>query len=197
MTDHKQYREELLKWCNNISSYWESMKPKLSNFFDIKYLDELEKSCRELKEKLQDDQTANIDNYQSAKNLYEQWEQLNSEAFVYQEDIEVKTVRCMEIEEQREYREDLLEWCNNIFSHWENMKPRFSKLFDIKSLEEWERSCHEFKEKLQTDLKIDLNDYERAQSLYEQWDLLNSEVHAYQELIKVKSDFTTTISHKS
>lgn len=109
MTDHKQYREELLKWCNNISSYWESMKPKLSNFFDIKYLDELEKSCRELKEKLHEDQIANIDNYQLAKNLYEQWEQLNSEAFFHQEDIEVKSVRCMEIEEQSEYREDLLE----------------------------------------------------------------------------------------
>lgn len=183
MEERKQYREELLKWCNNISSYWESMKPKLLNFFDIKYLDELETSCRELKEKLQEDQTEEIDNYMLAKNLYEHWEQLNSEAFVYQEDIKVKSDRCVEIEEHKEYHEDLLEWCNNILFHWESIKPRFSKLFDIKSLEEWERSCHELKEKLQNDLKVDLNDYQRAQSLYEQWDLLNSEVHAYQELL--------------
>lgn len=77
------------------------------------------------------------------------------------------------------------------------MKPRFSKLFDSKSLEEWERSCSDFKEKLHSDLKIDLNDYERSHSLYEQWDLLNNEVHAYQELIKVKSEVTTTISNNS
>jgi hypothetical protein len=143
----------------------------------------LEKSWSELKEKLQQDQTEDIDNYLLAKNLYEQWDLINSEAFVYQEESKVKSDRCVEIEEHKEYREGLLEWCNNIHFHWESIKPRFSKLFDIKSLEEWERSCHELKEKLQSDLKVDLNDYQRAQSLYEQWYLLNSEVHAYQELI--------------
>jgi hypothetical protein len=37
----------------------------------------------------------------------------------------------------------LLEWCNNIYFHWENIKPRFSKLFDLKNLEEWEESYRE------------------------------------------------------
>ena len=42
----------------------------------------------------------------------------------------------MEIEDQKQYREDLLEWCNNIYFYWESIKPSFSKLFDFKSLKE-------------------------------------------------------------
>ncbi|CAN7668259.1 hypothetical protein IOC57_25230 [Bacillus sp. SD075] len=92
----------------------------------------------------------------------------------------------MEIEEQIQYPEYLLEWCNNIYFHWESMKPRFSKLFDLKSLEEWEESCRELKEKLQTDLKVDFDDYETAKNLYEQWELLYRESQGYQE--EVESD---------
>jgi len=87
----------------------------------------------------------------------------------------------MEIKEQKQYREDLLEWCDNIYFHWESIKPRFSKLFDIKSLEEWEESYRELKGKLQTDLKVDLDDYQTAKSLYEQWELLHKESQGYQE----------------
>jgi hypothetical protein len=85
------------------------------------------------------------------------------------------------MEEQKQYREDLLEWCDNIYFHWESIKPRFSKLFDIKSLEEWEESCLELKRKLQTDLKVDFNDYHTAKYLYEQWELLHGESQGYQE----------------
>lgn len=88
----------------------------------------------------------------------------------------------MEIENEEQYREDLLEWCNNIYFHWKSIKARFSKLFDIKSLEEWEDSCRELKEKLQTDLKVNFDDYQTAKSLYEQWELLNGEAFAYQEI---------------
>lgn len=31
------------------------------------------------------------------------------------------------MEEQKQYYEELLEWCNNIYSNWESMKLRFSK----------------------------------------------------------------------
>jgi len=67
------------------------------------------------------------------------------------------------------------------------MKPRFSKLFDIESLEEWEGSCRQLKEKLQADIKADLEDYQTAQSLYEQWEKLFRESSAYQEEIEVDS----------
>ncbi|MGY3313983.1 hypothetical protein ACV242_002479 [Peribacillus simplex] len=87
----------------------------------------------------------------------------------------------LEIGEQKQYREDLLEWCDNIYFHWENIKPRFSKLFDLKSLEEWEKSNRELKGKLQTDLTVDFDDYQKAKSLYEQWELLHEESQGYQE----------------
>ncbi|MDW7618060.1 hypothetical protein SC499_26270 [Peribacillus simplex] len=87
----------------------------------------------------------------------------------------------LEIEEQKQYREDLLEWSNHIYFHWESMKPRFSKLFNIESLEEWEESCRELKVKLQEDSKVDFNDYQTAKSLYEKWELLNEELQDYQE----------------
>ncbi len=88
------------------------------------------------------------------------------------------------MEEQKQYPEYLLEWCNHIYFHWESMKPRFSKLFDIKTLEEWEESCLELKEKLQADLKVDSDDFQIATRLYEQWDILYRESHAYQEDIE-------------
>lgn len=191
MGEHKQYREALLKWCNNISSNWEKVKPKYSSFFDRNYLEEWETSCRDLKEKLQTDLTEDITSYQLAQNLYEHWEHINN---AYQEESAAKSERYTEIDEQQQYREDLLEWCNHIYLHWESMKPRFSKLFDIKSLEEWEESCQELKAKLQADLTADFNDYQRAQSLYDHWELLYSEVHGHQEESEVYSDMTTTLS---
>lgn len=87
------------------------------------------------------------------------------------------------MEEQKQYRDDLLEWCNTIYSNWESMKPRFSKLFDIKSLEEWEESCRNLKEKLQEDLKADFDDYQTAKGLYEQWEQLFKESNANKEAI--------------
>src|SRR4051812_18945719 len=92
----------------------------------------------------------------------------------------------MEIEDQEQYREYLLEWCNNIYFHWESIQSRFSKLFDLKSLEEWEDSFRKLKEKLQTDLKVDFDDYQIAKSLYEQWELLHEESQGYRE--EVESD---------
>ncbi|MCM3654084.1 hypothetical protein [Metabacillus litoralis] len=87
----------------------------------------------------------------------------------------------MEIVNQKQYREDLLEWCNNIYFHWKSIQSRFSKLFDLKSLEEWEESFRELKEKLQTDAEVDFDDYQIAKSLYEQWELLHKESQGYLE----------------
>ncbi|WP_028400235.1 hypothetical protein [Ectobacillus panaciterrae] len=92
----------------------------------------------------------------------------------------------MKIEDQKQYHEYLLEWCSDIYSHWENMRPMFSRLFDIKSLEEWEESCRELKEKLQEDLKVDSADlhFQTAKNLYEQWELLYSESLTYREEVE-------------
>ncbi len=244
MEEQKQYRDDLLEWCNNIYSNWESMKPRFSQLFDMESLEEWEGSCRQLKEKLQADLSVE-DDYQTAKSLYEQWEQLFKESNAYQEEIEVdsdkrleleeqlqfdeelletnvyqeeievdsdkcleleeqqqyheelmetdayqeeievETDKCMGLEEQPQYREDLLEWCNNIYSNWESMKPRFSQLFNMESLEEWEGSCRHLKEKLQTDIKADFDDYQTAKSLYEQWEQLFKESYAYKEVVSV------------
>jgi hypothetical protein len=87
----------------------------------------------------------------------------------------------MEIADQNAYREDLLKWCNNIYLFWNNMKPRFSKLFDTKSLEEWEESCRILVSKLETDFEVNLEDYHKAIRLYEQWEILYKESKGYQE----------------
>jgi hypothetical protein len=85
------------------------------------------------------------------------------------------------IVEQKEYREELLEWCNNIIVSWESMKPRFSKRFDEKSLEEWEDSCRNLLNKLQTTDEVNTEDYDEATRLYDQWELLNKELNSDQE----------------
>lgn len=87
----------------------------------------------------------------------------------------------METEEQKKHLEYLLDWCNDIYPHWESIRPRFSNQFDLKSLEEWEESYHELRGKLQADLKEDFDHYQRAKDLYEQLDLLYKESYAIQE----------------
>lgn len=81
----------------------------------------------------------------------------------------------MEKVEEKQYREELLEWCDNIYFHWQRMKPRFSKSFDLKSLEDWEESYIGLREKLESDIDADIDEYHTARSLYEQWELLYSE----------------------
>lgn len=92
----------------------------------------------------------------------------------------------MENVEQNEYRENLLNWCNNIYQLWENMKPRFTKLFDIKSLDEWEESCRKLKNKLETNVEVNMEDYQKATSLYEQWEILFTESNCNQEKVETE-----------
>lgn len=93
----------------------------------------------------------------------------------------------MDIVEEKQYHEELLEWCNNIYFHWERKKPRFLKLFDLKSLEEWEMSCSELKEKLQTNRKAEIDEYQTAQKLFEQWEIF------YGELINGQIEITSDV----
>ena len=88
--------------------------------------------------------------------------------------------------EQKQYLEKLLDWCNDTYSDWERMKPRFSKQFDLKSLEEWEESYNELKGKLVADLKEDFDHYQKAQNLYNQYKLLYRESQPCKE--EVESD---------
>jgi mannose-6-phosphate isomerase-like protein (cupin superfamily) len=96
----------------------------------------------------------------------------------------------MEIADQKQYREELLEWCNNIYLNWENVKPRFSKLFDQKSLDEWEESCHKLKDKLQRDIEVNFEDYDTAKSLYDQWEILSEELQNYvRQIGELRKDY--------
>jgi hypothetical protein len=81
----------------------------------------------------------------------------------------------MENVNQNEYREDLLNWCNSIYLNWESMKPKFTKLFDTRSLNEWEETCRKLKNKLETNVEVSMEDYREATSLYEQWATLFTE----------------------
>jgi hypothetical protein len=81
----------------------------------------------------------------------------------------------MENVNQNEYREELLNWCNNIYLNWENMKPKFTKLFDTRSLNEWEETYRKLKNTLETNVEVSMEDYHEATSLYEQWEVLLTE----------------------
>jgi len=107
MEDQKQYRDELLNWCNNLNSYWESMKPKVSNRLDTESLEEWEGACRQLQEKLEVDENVEFEDYLTAKSLYEQWEQLFKVDDFHREGMD--SDHRLEIEEQTQIHEELLE----------------------------------------------------------------------------------------
>ena len=101
------------------------------------------------------------------------------------------------IVEQKEYRDELLEWCNNIIVSWESMKSRFSKRFDEKSLEEWEDSCRNLLNKLQTNDEVNTEDYDEATRLFDQWELLYKEFNSDQENDEVEERNSEAISVSS
>ncbi|MGG3562131.1 hypothetical protein ABES03_11065 [Neobacillus rhizosphaerae] len=103
------------------------------------------------------------------------------ETSTFPEEMEFETNYVMEFEEPHRYRDELLNWCMNLYANWENMKPRFSKLFDLESLEEWEDSCRQLTVKLQADNEADQDDYQAAIGLFEHWEQLLKESSAYQE----------------
>lgn len=244
MEEQRQYRYDLLEWCQNLYANWEIVEPRLSQIFDLESLEEWEGSCRQLQELLQTDQEAGIDEYQTAIHLFEHWERMSSVLNAYEDvenrsemddhavvehvetevdadhdmeievshsleeslekddspeemesglnvgshsphensfDTELESDHHVEFEESHRYRDELLTWCLNMYSNWENMKPRFSKLFDMESLKEWEGSCLQLKEKLEADGNADSDDYQTAMNLFEQYQNLMKETYAYQE----------------
>jgi hypothetical protein len=100
----------------------------------------------------------------------------------------------MENVNQNEYREDLLNWCNNIYLNWENMKPRFTKLFDTRSLNEWEETCRNFKNKLETNVEVSMEDYHEATSLYEQWEILFNEANCKFDTVETEERNEESVS---
>jgi hypothetical protein len=215
MIEQKHYRDDLLEWCYAVESNWDSMKPRFSKLFDLEIIKEWEESCRQLKVKLREDINADIEDHETAKNIYEQWEQLYRESIAYPEEIEIdsenhvemdgqiqidedyleanahcdemesESEQFIELEELKQYRENLLEWCNNLFFNWNKSKKRLSSFVDYEILEEWEGMYSPLKEKLQEDLPLDYKDYESANTLYEQWKNLLNESYSYQNEIEV------------
>ena len=215
MNKQKHYRDDLLEWCYAVEENWDSMKTRFLKLYDIEIIKEWEESCRQLKAKLSEDINADIEDYESAKNLYEQWELLYRESIAYpeelevvcenhvemdeqiqieeddfqpnahREEIEIESEQHIDLEELDQYRENLLEWCNNLYSNWNKSKHRFSNLVDNEMLEIWEGMYSELKERLQEDLPLDYEDYETANTLYEQWKNLLDESFSNQEEIVV------------
>lgn len=211
MNEQKHYRDDLLEWCYAVEENWNSLKPRFSKLYDIEIITEWEESCRQLKAKLSEEINANIEDYETAKNLYEQWELLYRESIAYPEELEVVTDNRMEkdghiqideeyfqmnthlesepsidLEELNQYRENLLEWCEHLYSNWNKSKHRFSTLVDNETLDVWEGMYSEFKDRLQEDLPLEYEDYETANTLYEQWKNLLDESYSHQKEIEVE-----------
>lgn len=215
MNEQKQYRDDLLEWCEAVEINWDSMKPRFSKLFDVEIIDEWEESCRQLKAKLRGDIKPEIKDYETASGLYEQWERLYRESIAYPEEIEVLSEihvesnepiqldeqlletdafheqmeiqfeQYLNIEDLNKYREDLLKWSRSLYSNWNKSKPRLSNLVDNESLEGWEGMYAELIEKLQEDLPLNDECYETANNLYEQWKNLLDESYSAQMGLKL------------
>lgn len=210
MNEPKHYRDNLLKWCYALEENWDSLKPRTSNLYDIEIITEWEESSRQLKAKLSEDINVTIEDYETAKNLYEQWEWLYRESIAYPEELEVvsdnrvekeeeiqideeylqtnahlESEHSIDLEELNQYRENLLEWCDNLNTNWNKSKPRLLNLVDNETLEIWEGMYSEFKERLQQDLPLEYEDYETANTLYEQWKNLLDESYSNQKEMEV------------
>lgn len=205
MNERKEYRDDLLEWCETAQLNWESMKSRFSKQFDLESLKEWEESCRELKVKLEENINVDFEEYEKAKRLYEQFELLYRESYAVQKEDDAESRLEMEIEneveesnsfnlevesgeyddslEQNQYREDLLEWCNKLYTNWNRMKPKLEKHVDTESIEGWEGLYSYLTEKLRDDRTADSDDYEVAYTLYEQWERLLEESYDLQEEI--------------
>ena len=78
-----------------------------------------------------------------------QFEEEYLETNSFQDEMEVESYQYIDTDELNQYREDLLNWCNILYSNWNRTKLRLSNLVDHESLEGWEGMCSRLKEKLQ------------------------------------------------
>ncbi|MEC1525172.1 hypothetical protein P9D43_24495 [Neobacillus niacini] len=166
VNEQKQYRHDLLEWCHETAK-------NLSEQMELLY------------QEINLDQKESEVNYVSRVDMEEQIqleeEELEPNAFQVDLEIETETEQYIDMEELNQYREDLLEWCNNLYSTWNSTKPILAKHVDNASLEGWEGMCSRLKEKLEEDLSLEYEDYEIANALYEQWEKLLEESYSYQE----------------
>ena len=155
MNEQKQYRHDLLEQCHETAK---------SLFTQLELL------CKE-SNAYQEEIDVDTVNRSEIEEQF-QMEEIYLETNAFQEEMEMEPDQYIEMEELNKYREDLLEWCNILYSNWNRTKPRLVNLVDNESLEGWEELSFNLKEKLQEDLSLDYEDYETANTLYELWEKL-------------------------
>lgn len=153
MNGQKQYREDLLEWCHETSK---------------SLCEQLELLYRESNAYQEEIEVDSVNRFEMEEQFQIEDEYLETNAF--QDEMEIESDTYINTEELNQYRLDLLEWCNILYSNWNRTKLRLSNLVDNESLEGWEGMCSRLKEKLQEGLSLDYEDYETANTLYEQWE---------------------------
>ena len=164
MNEHKQYRHDLLEQCHETAK-------SLSEQLELLYSE-----SNAYQEEIEVD-TVNRSEMEEQFQIEEEYLETNA----FQDEMEIEPDQYIDREELNKYREDLLEWCNILYSNWNRTKPRLANLVDNEGLEGWEGMCSRLQEKLQEDLSLDYEDYETANTLYEQWEKLCEELYSYQE----------------
>lgn len=164
VNEQKQYRHNLLEWCHETAK-------NLSEQMELLY--------REVNADQKECTADSVNRFEMEEQIHLEEEELETNDF--QVDLEIETDQYIDMEELNQYREDLLEWCNNLYSTWNSTKPILAKHVDNESLEGWEGMCSRLKEKLEEDLSLEYEDYEIANALYEQWEKLLEESYSYQE----------------
>jgi hypothetical protein len=163
MNEHKQYRHDLLEWCHETAK-------SLSEQVELLY--------RELNADQEEIEVDSVTRLEMEGQI-----QLEEETLEHalQDELVIESDQYINMEELNQYRDDLLQWCNILYSNWNRTKPILSNLVDNESLEGWEGMYTRLIEKLQEDLSLDYEDYETANALYEQWEKLLEESYSYQE----------------
>jgi hypothetical protein len=163
MNEHKQYRHDLLEWCHETAK-------SLSEQVELLY--------RELNADQEEIEVDSVTRLEMEGQI-----QLKEETLEHalQDELVIESDQYINMEELNQYRDDLLQWCNILYSNWNRTKPILSNLVVNESLEGWEGMYTRLIEKLQEDLSLDYEDYETANALYEQWEKLLEESYSYQE----------------
>jgi hypothetical protein len=163
MNEHKQYRHDLLEWCHETAK-------SLSEQVELLY--------RELNADQEEIEVDSVTRLEMEGQI-----QLEEETLEHalQDELVIESDQYINMEELNQYRDDLLQWCNILYSNWNRTKPILSNLVVNESLEGWEGMYTRLIEKLQEDLTLDYEDYETANALYEQWEKLLEESYSYQE----------------
>jgi hypothetical protein len=163
MNEHKQYRHDLLEWCHETAK-------SLSEQVELLY--------RELNADQEEIEVDSVTRLEMEGQIQLEEETLEN---ALQDELVIESDQYINMEELNQYRDDLLQWCNILYSNWNRTKPILSNLVDNESLEGWEGMYTRLIEKLQEDLSLDYEDYETANALYEQWEKLLEESYSYQE----------------